>query len=60
MVSQAPKYMTIAEAADYMRMPEWKLRNNWKRWGIPASKTGRSLLFRQDHLISFLESQRVA
>lgn len=54
-----PVYLTIREAADYLRMPDWRLRNNYRKWGIPTYKAGRALRFRQDDLIAWLESSRV-
>lgn len=55
-----PVYLTLREAADFLRMPDWRLRNNYRKWGIPAVKAGRALRFRRDELVTWLESSRVA
>jgi hypothetical protein len=34
------RLLDLAEAADYLRVPERRLRDNWRRWGIRAHKVG--------------------
>lgn len=50
--------LNLAKAAAYLDMPERRLRDNWRRWGILAYKAGRELRFRVRELESWLESNR--
>jgi excisionase family DNA binding protein len=42
-------------AADYLAIPERRLRDNWRRWKIRAYKVGRELRFRERDLETWLE-----
>ena len=52
--------ISLVKAADYLDCPPRRLRDNWKRWGIPVYKVGRELRFRVRDLESYLESNREA
>jgi hypothetical protein len=52
--------LNLANAALYLDMPERRLRDNWRRWGIPAYRVGRELRFRVRDLESWLEGRREA
>jgi hypothetical protein len=52
--------LNLANAAAHLDMPERRLRDNYRQWGIPAYKVGRELRFRVRDLESHVESNRVA
>jgi len=52
--------LSLANAAAYLDMPERRLRDNWRRWGIPIYKVGRELRFRVRDLECWLEGRREA
>jgi Helix-turn-helix domain len=52
--------LNLANAAAYLDMPERRLRDNWRSWGIPAYKAGRELRFRVRDLERWIDSCRVA
>jgi excisionase family DNA binding protein len=52
--------LSVANAAAYLDMPERRLRDNWRRWGIPAYKAGRELRFRVRDLERWIEGNRDA
>ncbi|MGO9783404.1 MAG: helix-turn-helix domain-containing protein [Streptosporangiaceae bacterium] len=57
---EAPVYLTTREAAEYLRMPDWSLRANYRKWGLTPAKAGKNLRFRQDELVAWLEATRAA
>ena len=42
------------KAAEYLDIPERRLRDNWRRWGIRAYKVGRELRFRERDIEAYL------
>lgn len=55
------KMLPTAEAAEYLGLPNAEsLRENWRRWGIPASKYGKTLKFRQRDLDVFIAQREVS
>ncbi len=48
------RLLDVAKAAEYLDVPERRLRDNWRRWGIRAYKVGRELRFRERDLESYL------
>jgi excisionase family DNA binding protein len=42
-------------AAEYLAIPERRLRDNWRRWGMRAYRVGRELRFRERDLENWLE-----
>lgn len=53
------RWLNLTNAADVLDMPPDRLRRYWKSWGIPASKAGRELRFRERDLNAWL-AKRVA
>jgi excisionase family DNA binding protein len=53
------KLLTLAEAAAILNVPPTRLRDHWKRWGIPALRIGRELRFRERDLDNWI-SKRIA
>jgi len=49
------RLLSIPVAAEYLSVPERRLRDNWKRWKIRAYRVGRELRFRERDLESWLE-----
>jgi excisionase family DNA binding protein len=49
------RLLSIPMAADYLAIPERRLRDNWRRWGIRAYRVGRELRFRERDLENWLE-----
>jgi excisionase family DNA binding protein len=43
-------YLTAAEAATYLNVPERTFRDRWRRWGIKGHHFGRHLRFRPAEL----------
>jgi len=54
------KLLDIHEASDLLRVPERRLRDYWRTWGIPASKVGRELRFRERDLWRWVEQHPAA
>lgn len=48
--------LDLAKAAGYLDIPERRLRDNWRRWGIRAYKVGRELRFRERDLEAYLSA----
>ena len=45
------KLLTLHEAAELLRVPDRRLRDYWRTWGITGvSKVGRELRFRERDL----------
>ena len=55
MTNGSNKLLDIREASDLLRVPDRRLRDHWKTWGIKAYKLGRELRFRERDLWSWLE-----
>ncbi len=49
------RLLDLAKTADYLDVPERRLRDNWRRWGIRAYKVGRELRFRERDLENWIE-----
>jgi excisionase family DNA binding protein len=47
--------LSVPQAAEYLSIPERTLRENFRRWGIPAHKVGRALRFRVRDIEYYLE-----
>lgn len=47
------KLLTLDEAADRLRIKTTTLRQNWRRWGIPAHKID-GLKFRERDINAFI------
>jgi hypothetical protein len=54
------QYLNLTHAAEYLDMPERRLKDNWRQWGIPAYKAGRELRFRVRDLDQRLNGRKVA
>jgi excisionase family DNA binding protein len=54
------RLLNLVYTAAYLDVPERRLRDNWRRWGIPTYKVGRELRFRVRDLEAWLESNREA
>ena len=52
------KLLNLANAAAYLDMPERRLRDNYRQWGIPAYKVGREHRFRVRDLDAYVDSHR--
>lgn len=52
-----PERMTTKEAAEYLRMSKYTLREKASLGEIPSAKIGRKYLFRKATLDSWLEEQ---
>jgi excisionase family DNA binding protein len=48
------KLLTLHEAAEFLNVPDRRLRNYWRRWRLPATKVGRELRFRERDLYEYL------
>jgi excisionase family DNA binding protein len=48
------RLLDLAKAAEYLDVPERRLRDNWRRWGIRAYKVGRELRFRERDIEAYL------
>jgi excisionase family DNA binding protein len=51
--------LTVPQAAEYLAVPERTLRENFKRWGIPAHRVGRALRFRIRDIETYLNNNIV-
>lgn len=49
------KLLNLTDAAACLAVPERRLRDNWKRWGVRTIKVGRELRFRERDLEAFIE-----
>jgi excisionase family DNA binding protein len=49
------RLLSISTAAEYLAIPERRLRDNWRRWGLRAYRVGRELRFRERDLENWLE-----
>ena len=58
-VGGSNRLLSVPEAAEYLAVPERTLRENFRRWGIPAHKVGRALRFRVRDIESYLEKNLV-
>jgi excisionase family DNA binding protein len=56
MIGGSNKLLGIAAAAELLAVPERRLRDHYRRWGIRAYKVGRELRFRERDLWSWVES----
>ena len=54
------KLLTVPAAADLLSVPERRLRDHWRQWGLPAFKVGRELRFRERDLWNWLETKVAA
>jgi len=55
------RLLSVKLAAEYLAVPERRLRDNWRRWQIRAYRVGRELRFRERDLESWLDmNQEVA
>jgi len=48
------RLLDLEKAAQYLDVPERRLRDNWRRWGITSYKVGRELRFRERDLEAYL------
>jgi excisionase family DNA binding protein len=44
-IGGSSRLLPVPEAAEYLSVAERTLRENFRRWGIPAHKVGRALWF---------------
>jgi excisionase family DNA binding protein len=51
------KLLSLPHAAELLDVPDRRLRDNWKAWGIPAFRVGRELRFRERDLWQWVERQ---
>ena len=54
------KLLTLRETAEFLNVKERTLRAYFRTWGIPATKVGRELRFRERDLYEYLERNRAA
>jgi excisionase family DNA binding protein len=54
------RLLTLPEAADYIRAHPETLRKHRGRWGIPAVRMGKHLVFRERDLKAFIERRFAA
>jgi excisionase family DNA binding protein len=54
------KLLTLRETAEFLNVKERTLRAYFRTWGIPATKVGRQLRFRERDLYEYLERNRAA
>lgn len=55
------KLLDIHEAADLLRVPERRLRDYWRAWGIKGvSKVGRELRFRERDIWEYVRQHEVS
>jgi excisionase family DNA binding protein len=54
------RYLSVASAAALLDMPERRLRDHWKRWGIPAHRVGRELRFRERDIHAWVAKRPAA
>ena len=47
------------EVAEFLSVPERTVRDNWRRWGLPAHKIGKAIRFRVRDVETFVEASRV-
>jgi excisionase family DNA binding protein len=47
--------LTTRQAAEYLAVTERALRDNFRRWGLPAHKVGRALRFRVRDTEAYLD-----
>ncbi len=60
MSTQTPQWLTENDVSRITARAKQTLRNDrTKRQGIPYSKIGRSIRYRLDDVVSFMESKRV-
>lgn len=52
------RWLSLRHAAEALDVPERRLRDNWKAWGMPASKFGRALHFRERDLLAWAETRK--
>lgn len=51
------RVMNLEHAAELLDMPPRRLKDNWRRWGVPAHKAGRELRFIERDLRTWLKSR---
>lgn len=54
------KLLSLRDAADLLSVPERRLRDYWRIWGIKTYKVGRELRFRERDLWTWLETRQAA
>ena len=54
------KLLTLAEAAEYIRARPDTLRKYRGQWGIPSTRMGKYLVFRERDLKAFIERRFAA
>jgi excisionase family DNA binding protein len=54
------KLLTLRETAEFLNVKERTLRAYFRKWGIPATKVGRELRFRERDLHDYLEKNKAA
>jgi excisionase family DNA binding protein len=54
------KLLTLRETAEFLNVKERTLRAYFRTWGIPATKVGRQLRFRERDLYEYLEKNKAA
>ena len=52
--------LSVANAAEFLDVPERTLRDRWRSWGIPAYRVGRAYRFRVRDLEQWLAGCREA
>jgi excisionase family DNA binding protein len=52
--------LSTPEAAAYLSVPYETFRRRYTTWGIPSYNYGRARKFREDDLITWRESRKVA
>jgi excisionase family DNA binding protein len=58
-VGGSNRLVSCAQAAEYLSVPERTVRDNWRRWGLPAHKIGRAVRFRERDIETFIEQNRM-
>lgn len=54
------RILSLASAAALLDMPPRRLRDNWRKWEIPAYQIGRELRFIERDIRTWLKKQAVS
>ena len=51
------RMLRMAQAAEYLNVPQRTLQRRWRAWGLTAHRIGRAIEFRERELERFINSK---
>lgn len=60
MLGGSNRQLTMRECAAYLNVPHSTLQRRWRTWGLPATRVGKALRFRERDIERWLETRKAA